>query len=69
MVTDGGQIIRTPVDQVSIVGRGARGVRLFNVAEDEERGFGLADSATRMTMKRTTKMRSKQGDGCRRSRR
>ena len=36
MVTNGGQIIRTPVDQISIVGRGARGVRLFNVADDED---------------------------------
>ncbi len=35
LVTNGGQIIRTPIDQVSIVGRGARGVRLFNVAKDE----------------------------------
>ena len=36
MVTNGGQIIRTPVDQISIVGRSARGVRLFNVAKDED---------------------------------
>lgn len=36
MVTDGGQIIRTPVNQVSIVGRGARGVRLFNVSDNEK---------------------------------
>lgn len=36
MVTDGGQIIRTSVNQVSIVGRSARGVRLFNVAKDED---------------------------------
>ncbi len=36
LVTNGGQIIRTGVDQVSIVGRGARGVRLFNVSDDEE---------------------------------
>jgi len=36
LVTNGGQIIRTPIDTVSIVGRGARGVRLFNVAEDED---------------------------------
>ncbi len=36
LVTNGGQIIRTSVDQVSIVGRGARGVRLFSVADDEE---------------------------------
>jgi len=36
MVTDGGQIIRTSVNQVTIVGRSARGVRLFNVAKDED---------------------------------
>lgn len=36
MVTNGGQIIRTPIDTVSIVGRGARGVRLFNVADGED---------------------------------
>jgi len=36
MVTDGGQIIRTSVNQVSVVGRSARGVRLFNVADDED---------------------------------
>ncbi len=35
MVTDGGQLIRTGVDQISIVGRSARGVRLFNVSDDE----------------------------------
>ncbi len=35
LVTNGGQIIRTPVDQVSIIGRSARGVRLFNVGDDE----------------------------------
>lgn len=60
MVTDGGQIIRTPVNQVSIVGRGARGVRLFNVSdgenvvsvsriredvEDDEEGEGEASDA------------------------
>lgn len=36
MVTDGGQIIRTSVNQVSVVGRSARGVRLFNVADGED---------------------------------
>ena len=36
LVTNGGQIIRTPIDTVSIVGRGARGVRLFNVSDDED---------------------------------
>jgi DNA gyrase subunit A len=36
LVTNGGQIIRTPIDTVSIVGRTARGVRLFNVADDED---------------------------------
>jgi len=36
MVTDGGQIIRTEVDQVSIVGRSARGVTLFKTADGEQ---------------------------------
>ena len=36
MVTDGGQIIRTAVDQVSIVGRTARGVTLFKTAKGEQ---------------------------------
>ena len=36
LVTNGGQIIRTPIDTVSIVGRGARGVRLFSVSDDED---------------------------------
>ena len=35
MVSDGGQIIRCPIDQISIVGRSARGVTVFKVAEDE----------------------------------
>ena len=35
MVTDGGQLIRVPVGDVSIVGRSTRGVTLFRVAEDE----------------------------------
>ena len=35
MVSDGGQIIRCPVDQISIVGRSARGVTVFKMAEDE----------------------------------
>ena len=35
MVTDGGQIIRCPVDQISRTGRGARGVTLFSVTENE----------------------------------
>ncbi|MGB0671267.1 MAG: DNA gyrase subunit A [Rhodospirillales bacterium] len=35
MVSDGGQIIRCPVDGISFFGRSARGVRLFNVAEGE----------------------------------
>ncbi|MHC8509321.1 MAG: DNA gyrase subunit A [Rhodospirillales bacterium] len=36
MVTDGGQFIRTKVDQISVVGRAARGVTLFKVAKDEK---------------------------------
>jgi len=35
MVSDGGQIIRCPVDQISTVGRATRGVRVFDVSADE----------------------------------
>ncbi|NVJ90141.1 MAG: DNA gyrase subunit A, partial [Methylocystaceae bacterium] len=35
MVTDGGQLIRTGVDQVRIAGRKTQGVTLFRVAEGE----------------------------------
>jgi DNA gyrase subunit A len=35
MVSDGGQIIRCPVDTVSIVGRASRGVTLFKTADGE----------------------------------
>ncbi len=35
MVTNGGQIIRCPIDSVSVVGRTARGVRLFSVGDEE----------------------------------
>ena len=35
MVTDGGQLIRVPLDQVSQTGRSTRGVTLFRVAEGE----------------------------------
>jgi DNA gyrase subunit A len=35
MVSDGGQIIRCPIDTISIVGRSARGVTVFKVAKDE----------------------------------
>ncbi len=35
MVTDAGQLIRLPVDQISINGRKTRGVRLFATAEGE----------------------------------
>ena len=36
MVSDAGQIIRCPIDQISIIGRSGRGVSIFNV-EDSER--------------------------------
>ncbi|TNE32261.1 MAG: DNA gyrase subunit A, partial [Alphaproteobacteria bacterium] len=36
MVTDGGQIIRMPVDGIRFAGRQTQGVTLFRVAEDEE---------------------------------
>ena len=35
LVTDGGQLIRSPVDDVRIAGRATRGVTLFRVGEDE----------------------------------
>ena len=35
MISDNGQIIRCPIDQISIVGRPSRGVTLFNTAEGE----------------------------------
>jgi DNA gyrase subunit A len=35
LVTDGGQVIRIPVDDIRIAGRNTQGVRLFDVAEDE----------------------------------
>ena len=35
MVSDGGQLIRCPIDNVSIVGRSTRGVTIFKTAEDE----------------------------------
>ena len=36
LVTDGGQLIRCPVDGIRIVGRGAQGVIVFNTAESEQ---------------------------------
>ena len=35
LVTDAGQLIRSPIHDVRIAGRSTRGVRLFRVAEDE----------------------------------
>jgi DNA gyrase subunit A len=35
LVTDAGKLIRCPVDDVRIAGRATRGVRLFDVADDE----------------------------------
>ena len=36
LVTDGGQLIRCPVDDIRIASRATRGVKLFDVAEGEE---------------------------------
>ncbi|WP_029356086.1 DNA gyrase subunit A [Bosea sp. 117] len=36
LVTDGGQLIRCPVDGIRIVGRGSQGVIVFNTADDEK---------------------------------
>ena len=35
LVTDGGQLIRCPVDGIRIVGRGSQGVIVFDTAEGE----------------------------------
>ena len=35
LVTDGGQIIRMPIDDIRIIGRGTQGVIVFNTDEDE----------------------------------
>jgi DNA gyrase subunit A len=36
MVSDGGQIIRMPIDDIRIIGRGTQGVIVFDTAEDEK---------------------------------
>lgn len=36
LVTNGGQIIRMPVDDIRIAGRRTQGVTMFRVAEDEQ---------------------------------
>ena len=36
LVTDGGQVIRMPVHDIRIIGRGTQGVTLFNVGEGEK---------------------------------
>jgi DNA gyrase subunit A len=35
LVTDGGRLIRVPVDQVRITGRSVMGVTIFRLDEDE----------------------------------
>jgi DNA gyrase subunit A len=50
MVSDGGQLIRMPVDGISFTGRTARGVTLFRVS-DEERVVSV------------TRLRDVEGDG------
>ncbi len=35
LVTDGGQLIRVPVEDISIIGRSTQGVTIFNTAKDE----------------------------------
>ena len=39
LVTDGGTLIRCPVDGIRIAGRGTRGVRIVNVERGRARGF------------------------------
>ena len=35
LVTDGGQLIRTPIDGIRIAGRNTQGVTIFKTREDE----------------------------------
>lgn len=35
LITEGGTLIRTPIDQIPVVGRNAQGVKLINLAEGE----------------------------------
>jgi DNA gyrase subunit A len=35
LVSDGGQIIRMPIDGIRIIGRGTQGVIVFDTAKDE----------------------------------
>ena len=42
LVTDGGQLIRCPVDGIRIAGRSTQGVIVFSTAEDERVGVGRA---------------------------
>ena len=35
LVTNGGQLIRCPIDGIRIAGRGTQGVIVFDTAEDE----------------------------------
>ena len=36
LVTDGGQVIRMPIHDIRIIGRGTQGVILFKTAEGEK---------------------------------
>jgi DNA gyrase subunit A len=36
LVTDGGKMIRTPVEGIRFVSRASKGVRVFDIAEDEK---------------------------------
>jgi DNA gyrase subunit A len=36
LVTDGGKLIRCPIDDVRIAGRNVQGVRIFKTEEDEK---------------------------------
>ncbi|HMB46709.1 MAG TPA: DNA gyrase C-terminal beta-propeller domain-containing protein, partial [Afifellaceae bacterium] len=36
LVSNGGQLIRVPVNGIRIAGRATKGVRIFNTAEDEK---------------------------------
>ncbi len=51
LVTDGGTLIRCPVDGIRIAGRATRGVRIVNVSEGER--VVTAPCASARTMPKT----------------
>jgi len=53
LVTDGGKVIRTPVKDISVIGRNTQGVRLIELSEGE-RVVGVAHLAEKEEEEETT---------------